>query len=269
MALTSFQRDVCQLLAARRKQNGESYIAGALALNTLIGAPRSSRGIDVFHDTEEALRVTLDDDTATLKNANYGVELRRQTPAFGEALVSKKGETVEMQWARDSAFRFFPLLEHPDFGLVLHPFDAATNKVLALVGRLEVRDWVDTIECDSRLQPLGFLAFAASGKDPGFSPPMILEEAARSSRYSTLEVATLDFEGEPPDAAKLSQTWRAILANAHEIIAWLPPERVGTCVLDAHNQLFRGDALDLELALSRGEVRFHEGTIGGAWPHFK
>ena len=63
-----------------------------------------------------------------------------------------------MQWVRDSAFRFFPLVTHEQLGLVLHPFDLATNKVLALVGRLEVRDWIDVIECSRRLQPLGFLA---------------------------------------------------------------------------------------------------------------
>ena len=28
----------------------------------------------------------------------------------------------------------FPLLEHEQLGLTLHPFDLATNKVLALVG---------------------------------------------------------------------------------------------------------------------------------------
>src|SRR5262245_44561303 len=33
-------------------------------------------------------------------------------------------------------YRFFPLLEHPDFGLTLHPFDLASNKVLGLAGRL-------------------------------------------------------------------------------------------------------------------------------------
>ena len=33
------------------------------------------------------------------------------------------------------------LVEHPDFGLALHPFDLATNKVLALVGRLEACAW--------------------------------------------------------------------------------------------------------------------------------
>ena len=53
---------------------------------------------------------------------------------------SRDRESVLLQWVKDSAFRFFPLVEHADFGLTLHPFDLATNKVLALVGRLEVRD---------------------------------------------------------------------------------------------------------------------------------
>jgi hypothetical protein len=48
------------------------------------------------------------------------------------------------------------LVEHEELGLVLHPFDLATNKVLALVGRLEVRDWVDVIECNDRIQPFGY-----------------------------------------------------------------------------------------------------------------
>ena len=36
------------------------------------------------------------------------------------------------------SFRFFPLVEHEELGLTLHPFGLATNKVLALIGRLEV-----------------------------------------------------------------------------------------------------------------------------------
>ncbi len=65
----------------------------------------------------------------------------------------------------------------------LHPFDLATNKVLALAGQLEPRDWVDVILSGERLQPLGYLAWAACGKDPGFNPAAILEHAARASRY--------------------------------------------------------------------------------------
>jgi hypothetical protein len=68
--------------------------------------------------------------------------------------------------------------------LALHPFDLATNKVLALVGRLEPRDFIDTLTCDRQVQPLGYLAWASSDKDPGFSPVAILEQAGRGARYS-------------------------------------------------------------------------------------
>lgn len=76
-----------------------------------------------------------------------------------------------LQWAQDSAFRYFPLIEDSLFGLTLHPVDHATNKLLALTGRRAVRDWVDAITCHERIQPLGYLAWAASGKDPGLTRP--------------------------------------------------------------------------------------------------
>ena len=126
--------------------------------------------------------------------------MTRERIGIVEAEVSDDGDRARLEWARDSAFRFFPLLHHEGFGLTLHPFDLATNKVLALVGRLEVRDWVDVISCDSLVQPLGYLAWAAAGKDPGFGPGAILEAAARSGRYSADEVGQLAFEADPPDA---------------------------------------------------------------------
>ena len=130
--------------------------------------------------------------------------------------MSRSGEQVLIEWVRDSAFRFFPLIEHEELGLALHPFDLATNKVLALVGRLEVRDWVDVLACDARVQPLGYLAWAASGKDPGFTPSGILAHARRSTRYSAAEIASLAFDGPPPDPAALAREWRHAADRADE-----------------------------------------------------
>ena len=158
------------------------------------------------------------------------------------------------------------MVEHELFGLALHPFDLATNKVLALVGRLEVRDWLDVIECDERLQPLGYLAWAACGKDPGFSPRAILEYAGRSSHYSADEVSTLEFSGQTPDVGELSRRWRASLSTARELLQVLPVEQVGKCVLDANGALFQGGVDALRDALQRGVLRFHAGHIGGALP---
>jgi hypothetical protein len=266
MALTDFQRHVCRLLAQGRLDSGESYVAGAAALNEALGAARLSRDIDLFHDTDRALAASWVSDRSTLEGHGLQVRVLRSHPTYVEAEVSDADAVVRVEWARDSAYRFFPLVQHDDFGLTLHPFDLATNKVLALVGRLEVRDWVDVIHADSRLQPLGLLAWAASAKDPGFGPGAILEAAARSGRYSADEVATLAFSGPPPDAAALSRTWHAMLKAATATIEALPPSEVGTCVLARDGSLFRGGPVEIRSSVAVGELVFHRGRIGGAVP---
>lgn len=266
MALTAFQRRLCHLIAGHRTDAGESYVAGGAALNELIASARISRDLDLFHDTDEAVAATWDGDRRLFERNGFRVRVVRERASYVEAEVSTDGETVRMEWARDSAYRFFPLVRHSEFGLVLHPFDLATNKVLALIGRLEVRDWVDAILCAERLQPLGYLAWAASGKDPGFSPEAILEHAARSSHYAADEVAELAFAGPPPDAADLSRRWHVLLDAGHELVDVLPAEEIGRCVLTRHGELFQGDAETAKQALAQGEIHFHAGRIKGAFP---
>lgn len=266
MAVTPFQRSLCRLLAENRIASGESYVAGGVALNELLAAPRISRDIGLFHDTDTALEVSWAADRELLETCGFEVTVLRERPAFVEARVSKGADVVLVEWARDRAYRFFPLVQHQDLGLVLHPCDLATNKVLALVGRLEPRDWIDVIECDQRLQPLGYLAWAASGKDPGFSPKGILAEAARGGRYSASEIQALDFTGTPPDAAALSRRWHDMLDTARQLVDALPPQEVGRCVLDDTDVLFRGDPPTLRAAVADSRLRFHPGSIRGALP---
>lgn len=230
MAITEFQRIICRRIANARIASGESYVAGGTAPNTVVQAPR---------DTKEALANTWAADRAELAK-DLEIEIRRERPTYVEAIVKQGSASVIMEWVCDSAFRFFPLIEHEDFGLTLHPFDLATNKVLALVGRVEVRDWIDIMHCSDNIQHLGYLAWAASGKDPGYSPAMILAEAKRSARYSQTEVAALAFDGPVPDAAALSAKWKSVLREADAIIENLPPAEVGRCVLSRAGELFHG-----------------------------
>lgn len=58
MALTALQRRVCRLLATNRKSGGESYVAGGVAPNELLQCDRPFRGMDLFHDSDEALAAT-------------------------------------------------------------------------------------------------------------------------------------------------------------------------------------------------------------------
>jgi hypothetical protein len=248
MALTTLQRSIRRLLADSRIASGESYV------------------VDLFHDTESALDQSWGSDRRLLELGGFAVRPLRERPSFIEAEVSLAGEAVLLQWVRDSAYRFFPLVEHPTFGLALHPFDLATNKVLALVGRLEVRDWIDVIHCDQHLQPFGYLAWAACGKDPGFSPVSLLDHATRTGRYSAEEVGSLAFEGPAPDPGVLARQWHSVLACARETVDQLPGDQSGKCVLDQQGRLFTGLGEALRDALGRGGLIFHAGSIRGVLP---
>lgn len=153
-------------------------------------------------------------------------------------------------------------MTHDELGLTLHPFDLATNKVLALVGRLEVRDWIDVMTCHDRIQPLGYLAWAACGKDPAFGPAGILEEASRSTRYTQQEFDELEFAGDRPDAAPLALKWRDMLHEAHDIVLVLPPDRSGTCVLERDGTLCSASAANLRTLLERKAITFHGAASG-------
>ena len=225
MAVTGFQAEVLRRIARLRIAGGETYVAGGLALNHVLGGTRISRDIDVFNDTDAALHGAVAGDTAALREAGFEVRTVRETAAFTEATVSRGGETTDIQWARDSAYRFFPLVEDELLGATLHPFDLATNKLLALAGRREPRDWVDTIRCHERLQGLGYLAWAACGKDPGHSPESLLEWGARV-RYAQEELDLAVASEEPLDAAALGRRWHEAVAEGRRTVALLPEATV-------------------------------------------
>ncbi len=265
MAVTPFQSKILKLLAKQRVAYGESYVAGGVALNLLLSSARRSRDIDLFHDTDTALAATWAMDKQLLQANGFDVRVLREAPSFVEAMIVCGADSTAMQWARDSAFRFFPLITDETMGLTLHPFDLATNKTLAMAGRLEVRDWVDVVRCDEALQPFGYLLWAACAKDPGYNPRSLMA-LVRRLHYSQLEVDALDFDGEAPDAANLGSQWHAALSEADQVISILPPDDAGKCVITCDGKLFRGNSNELADALSKCNVLFHGGRIGGSWP---
>lgn len=269
MSITEFQRTICQLISESRKKSGASYIAGGVSLNSLMNSTRISNDIDIFNDTYDALQSGWENDKYLLEANKYEIRMVRERSTFIEAIVSKDAEDVILQWTCDSAFRFFPLVEHEYFGLTLHPVDLATNKTLALVGRLEVRDWIDMLSSHEKIQHLGLLAWAACGKDPGFTPMLILDEAAKSGHYSNAEVRSLIFENSVPDASELARKWKVALNEARQIIDALPASEIGKCVLNRNFELLAGSFNEIMNAIGNGGYSFHEGSIHGAFPTIK
>jgi len=71
MPIGSFEREVLRLLAVNR--NPDSYVAGATVLNQDPASPRTSKDVDVFHDTIESLAQSADGDIATLRASGFEV----------------------------------------------------------------------------------------------------------------------------------------------------------------------------------------------------
>ena len=150
-------------------------------------------------------------------------------------------------------------------GVTLHPFDLATNKLLALACRNVPRDWIDMVSCTEVLQPLGLLAWAANGKDNGLTPRFILEMAAKV-HYSQSELDLAILSSEDIDVVALSEKWRGMLDDARGMITLLPPDKIGTAVLNGDGTLFNGTNDALAAALREDAIVFHPGRICGAWP---
>ena len=265
MALTVQQEEILRLLADNRIRNPESYVAGGLALNYKLDKPRLSRDIDIFHDSKDAMVRSWEMDRELLSASGFAVKPIRVLEYFIEAEVSKDGRRTEIQWGTDSAYRFFPLQSDPVVGFTLHPLDLAANKLAALVGRTEPRDWIDVITAIKELQPFACLLSAACGKDPGFSPTSMLEYVARR-HYNQVEIDEKIIPRGVYNAGELCRFWHEEVDRTRLVLEHFPPSEVGKAVMTKGGNLFKGDAAALEAALDAGELEFHEGTIGGAWP---
>jgi len=180
MPLTAIQAEVLEAISANRSP--ESHIAGGIALNYAPGSPRFSEDIDIFHDVEEAVIKASDLDVMCLEKAGFTVERQLWGPLFRRITASKLGESVKVEWAQDSAWRFFPIQQDPVLHWKLHPFDALTNKALAMAARAEARDLVDLVNHASATIPLHTIVWAACAKDAGFTPLSLLEWMRRNAR---------------------------------------------------------------------------------------
>ena len=259
MPLSTIQADVLRLIAANRSP--DSYVAGATVLNRADETPRYSLDLDLFHDLEDGIVQSAETDAATLRAAGHDFSWLLRAPAFHRAVVRIDTRSLNIEWAQDSAFRFYPVHEDDRFGYRLHAADAAINKVLALAGRSEIRDFVDVLHLDETYLSLGALAWAACGKDPGFTPEFLLEHAARHAAYTQRDLDRLSLR-EPLDLGILKQRWLAALARACTLVAALPPDEVGCLYLDSDQ---RPASPDPSSAAFRVLVR-HRGSVRGAWP---
>ncbi|HEX9818828.1 MAG TPA: nucleotidyl transferase AbiEii/AbiGii toxin family protein [Methylomirabilota bacterium] len=241
----------------------ERYLAGGAALHFAPNSARYSEDLDFFHDSEARVASAFAADRARLEDGGYQVKVELSLPGFVRAVVRRGADATRVDWAHDSAWRFMPLVRDALGGLLLHPVDLAVNKVLALAGRDEPRDFVDILFVHERILPLGALCWAAVGKDPGFTPLSLLELLKRRGRYRHEDFARLHL-AEPFDLTSAKQTWLAALAGADAFGRERPPEECGCLYYSARLKQFVVPQRDPSLA-DQG-IEPHFGTPGEVLP---
>lgn len=261
MPLTPFQRELLATLASR--PNDDRYLAGGAAMHFAPDSVRYSDALDFFHDSERRVATAFQQDRETLSAAGYHLELEPVLPGFVRAVVRKGDEATRVDWAHDSAWRFMPLVRDELGGLLLHPVDLAVNKVLALAGRDEPRDFVDILFVHRTVLALAGLAWAAVGKDPGLSPLSLLEMLKRHGRYRPEDFERLRLT-EPFDLMSAKQEWLAALRRAETFARQRPPDESGCLYYSV--RLERFVLPEPDIGLEEQGVVLHFGQADGVLP---
>jgi len=258
MPITDFQREI--LLRLKKSRNPESYVAGGTAIQRASDSIRYSMDIDFFHDTDEAVTSAFASDQKILIEESFRLEILITQPSFYRAVVSKGIDSLKLEWVRDTAFRFFPVIEDEEFGYRLHDIDLAVNKVLALANRSELRDVLDILDIDSKVLPLGACVWAACGKDPGFTPALLLDMVQRHANI-TPDLLAAESLVHPVDPKELKSQFSAALLEAKRLIGGLILIDLGCVYLDKDGNSLR----KFDKPVPKATLR-HFGSVRGAWP---
>ena len=119
-----------------------------------------------------------------------------------------------------------PVQFEKKLGYILHPVDLAINKLLALAGRDEARDFLDVHFTHDSILPFGAQIWAACGKDPGFNPVSLLEILRRRGKYHPEDFSRLHL-ARPIDLKDLKKNWLSMLASAERFVQIAPVDDIG------------------------------------------
>lgn len=183
--LSDLQQRVA-LIFCSLPEAGPFVLAGGAALIARGDVDRSTRDLDFFGlapgDVDRVVPVF----EAALSAAGMASERRQSAPGFTRLVVSDGEAQTEVDVAADA--RLLPV-EASRYGPVLSSEELAVDKVLAIFGRAEPRDFVDLSALEPRFG-LRHLCRLAAEKDLGFQPLMFRSMLDR-------------FEGRPRDEFEL------------------------------------------------------------------
>lgn len=176
---------------AKQPDSNQFYLSGASALAGFYLGHRRSGDLDLFTSEQPLIRPVAGQFWTSLQNRGLQVQIVRTFESMAEAVLSSGQEQTRVQLVHESPFRLEPLsLQYEGVAIDALP-DLAANKLLALFGRAEPRDFVDVYLLTER----GFfetsrLIEMAKKKDPGLDAYYLAVAFQKASEL-------------PDDAAKL------------------------------------------------------------------
>lgn len=172
--LSALQQRVALIFASL--PDAESFVlAGGAALIVRGDVDRLTRDLDFFGLAPADVDRVVPVFEAALADASLRFERRQSAPGFTRLVVSDGAEETEVDVAADA--RLLPVEPSP-LGPVLSAEELAVDKVLAIFGRAEPRDFVDLAALEPRFG-LDRLCRLAAEKDRGFAPGLMRDMLSR------------------------------------------------------------------------------------------
>lgn len=164
--LTQIQQEFLAVFS-RIPDQTRFYLTGGTALTEFYLGHRLSFDLDLFTSDQELIPpISYQIEKLCIA---YGLEIAiiRRFASYAEFVVSRGADSVKVDLALDSPFRFSPPIESEMGVLVNDLQDLQVDKLLAYYGRAEPRDAVDLYFILQHYSVDELLELAAK-KDPGF-----------------------------------------------------------------------------------------------------
>lgn len=205
--LSNLQQQIATILAGLDQATG-FVMAGGGALVVHGAVDRPTRDLDYFTTDPAQVDQLLPALEQALRSGGLHTTIEQASPGFARLLVAHGHEQTRVDLATDA--RLLPP-ESSEFGQLLSTRELAVDKVLAIFGRAEARDFVDlaALEPDYGLRNLCDLA---KRKDLGFQPDIFCQMLERFDRLPRDE---FDIPDSAHQQLKLTITcWAEILDDS-------------------------------------------------------
>ncbi len=189
--LSPLQERIARIIAGLSEAE-DFALAGGGALIVRGDIDRKTRDLDFFGLSAAAVDRLVPAAERALREAGFRVKRVQEGPGFARFVVENEDDRTEVDLASDA--RLFPADEGPGFQ-ILSAEELAVDKLLAVFGRAEARDFVDLEALEARFG-LDRLFELAAEKDRGFEPTVFAEMMDRFGRLGRAEFQLDDVQYE-------------------------------------------------------------------------